>query len=153
MARPGRAPKPSGLRLAEGTDRRGRTGRTLDRSTEPIPANTELEPPYAMGERVRHIWDAVVAELDQMGLAAACDSYQLAGYCEAAALFERASQELEGAALVVEGAASEVANKLIGIRERAQTQMLRFAQEFGLTPAARVRVETNKRDGSANPFA
>lgn len=151
----GRRPKPAGLRLIEGTDNKGRTGRTLDRSKEPIPTDVELgDPPYAMAEDVRRIWDQTVTDLDDLGLAAACDRHQVAGYCEAAALFERASIELADADLVVKGAESQVANKLIGIREHAQMQMLRFAQEFGLTPAARVRVETNKgRDAGPNPFA
>jgi P27 family predicted phage terminase small subunit len=156
MARPGRAPKPSGLRLIEGTDRRGRTGRTLDRSKEPVPPGDALEPPYEMTEDVARIWEKTTSDLDRMGLGDNCDAYQVAGYCEAAALFERASRELDapGVELVIEGAASPVANKLIGIRAQAATQMLRFAQEFGLTPAARVRVETNgSHGGAANPFA
>ena len=123
-------------------------------SKEPIAPGEDLEPPYDMSEPVARIWAKTVADLEQMGLADNADAYQVAGYCEAAALFEQASIELVGAELVIDGAASQVANKLIGIRQQAQTQMLRFAQEFGLTPAARVRVEANKGDGQgSNPFA
>lgn len=155
MARPGRAPKPSGLRLVEGTDRRGRSGRTLDMSREPVVPEGELAPPYELTERVREIWDATVADLVAMKVAACTDAWPLAGYCEAAALFERASTELSGQELVQHGAESMVPNKLIQIRNQAQTTMLRFAQEFGLTPAARVRVEVApgaNAQSDANPF-
>jgi phage terminase small subunit len=43
-----------------------------------------------------------------------------------------------------------VINKLVQIRDRSAVMMLRFAQEFGLSPAARMRVDVEKpagRDG------
>ena len=48
MGRRGPAPKPAGLRLLEGTDRRGRSGRMLDRSRESVAPDGDLEPPYEL---------------------------------------------------------------------------------------------------------
>lgn len=152
----GPARKSATLRLIEGTDRRGRTGRTLDRSREPIPLEGPMVPPYDMAAVPRQVWDATVAQLEAMGLAHPADANQLAAYCEAVSLHRAASRELAGQRLLVAGSRSSVANKLINVCDRAATQMLRLAQEFGLTPAARARVEVQLRPGPAgddNPFA
>ena len=48
-----------------------------------------------------------------------------------------------------------VVNKAVLVQRHAALQVLRFAQEFGLTPAARVSVEGYPRAtrGRYNPFA
>jgi phage terminase small subunit len=60
-----------------------------------------------------------------------------------------------GQLLVVAGARAMVANKLIIVRAHAAQQLLRFAQEFGLTPSAWTQVEVGPHwPGPAdNPFA
>lgn len=106
MACRGPAPKSTTLRLIEGPDRRGRSGRTLDRSREPVPVAELPTPPYEMSPGVAAEWDRVVELLAAMKLASASDAYMLAGYCEAAALHARASSELAGQELLVDGSRS-----------------------------------------------
>jgi phage terminase small subunit len=83
MAR-GRPPKPAGLRLVEGTDRKGRTGRTLDRSKEVIAPDGEITPPYPMSGLALEVWKQTVDDLEAMGVASPADRYQIAGYVESA---------------------------------------------------------------------
>src|SRR5215204_989250 len=115
----GRPPKPAGLRLVEGTDRKGRSGRLLDRSREPVALAGEMVPPYDMAAPVRAVWDKTVSQLEAMQLASPADVNQIAAYCEAAALHARASRALAGQPLTVEGSRSQVTNKLVMIQERA----------------------------------
>ena len=127
MGRGGPAPKPAGLRLLEGTDRRGRTGRKLDRRNEPIPTDTELgDLPYEMGEDARWIWEQTVSDLEDLGLAAACDRYLVAAYCESVALFVRSSALVRDSSIVVAGAHGLVVDKAV-IVQRQTANTIRFA--------------------------
>lgn len=151
---PGPAAKPSALRLVEGTDRKGRPGR-LDVSREPIPSAEPPRPPYALAEEVQQVWDETVVHLLQMGTGSATDANQLAVYCEAVVLHRRASRQVNGGDLLQMGDKTMVANKAIAIQRDTVSTIIRLAQEFGLTPASRTRVEVAKRDAKedANPFS
>lgn len=153
----GPAPKPSKLRLLEGTDRRGHSGRMLDRSREPVAPEGELLPPYELAPEAQQIWDATVEDLTRMKVASPADRHLIVAFVEAAALHARASRELAGQSLIVDGSRSEIANKLVMIRDRAATQLRLLGQELGLSPASRSRVETttSTRQGwdGGNPFA
>jgi P27 family predicted phage terminase small subunit len=160
MGRPGPAPKPAGLRLLEGTDRRGRSGRILDRTREPVAPSGVLEPPYELSAEAAEIWAQTVRDLEAMGLDSPADAWQLASYVEAAVTFGRASRELAQTPLLAKGSRSTVANKLLAVQHQARMDLLRLAQEFGLTPAARMRVEADPYRGGGglgakkpNPFA
>jgi P27 family predicted phage terminase small subunit len=153
MGRPGRPPKPSGLRILEGTDRRGRSGRQLDRIREPIAPDGDLVPPYELSDEKQEISDRTVEVLEAMGVASPADVDPLAAYVEAVHLHRWATRELTGQSLVVAGArsGSDVTNKLLIIQAKAATLMLRFAQEFGLTPSARTRIDTTPPPGGGGP--
>lgn len=163
MGRRGPAPKPSNLRLIEGTDKRGRSGKKLDLSKEPVAPDGEIAPPYDMDDDVRDIWDQTVADLETMGIASPADANVLAAYCEAVATHRTASRLLRQSSILVKGDRTLVINKALLVQERAAAQLLRLAQEFGLTPSARTRVEVGsygiKRPASQptskkpNPFA
>lgn len=155
--RPGPAKKPSGLRLIEGTDAKGRSGRRLDLSREPIAPPGDLEPPYQLKPEAQAVWDETVAHLESMRIASPADANVLAAYVEAVVLHRKASRLVADTQILVRGDRSLVINKAILVQERAGAQLLRYAQEFGLTPAARTRVETEGSGGhgtgQANPFA
>ena len=153
MGRRGPAPKPAGLRLLEGTDRRGRSGRRLDRSREPVAPVGEQEPPYEFSAEVLRVWEQTVTDLEEMGIASPADRYTLAAYCEAVALFERASALVRDSSIVVEGAHGLVVDKAVIVQRQAANTMRLFAQEFGLSPAGRMRIEVSSRDSGYNPFA
>jgi len=93
-----------------------------------------------------------------MGLLAGADAHNMAGYCEAAVLHARASQTLAKSPILVQGERGLVINKAVHVQEKAARDLLRFSQDFGLTPAARTRIEVQKRANapvtpSSNPFS
>lgn len=160
MGRRGPAPKPSGVRIIEGTDRKGHSGRFLDRAGEPIAPVGQMERPYEMSEAVGAIWDFTIAQLEAMGIGSPADARQIAVYCEAVWRHEWASQRLAELGTPLQRSNSPdrfMISKLVLIQERAARDILRFGQEFGLTPASRTRVDVSspllrpKRSGY-NPF-
>jgi P27 family predicted phage terminase small subunit len=153
VGRRGPAPKPAGLRLVEGTDRRGRSGRRLDRAREPVVPVGELEPPYVMSEAALNVWKQTVADLEAMGVASPADRHQIAAYVEAVVLHERATSLVRDSSIVVQGAHGLVVDKAVIVQRQAANTMRLLAQEFGLSPSARTRVEALPRDSENNPFA
>lgn len=152
MGRRGRPPKPTALRIIEG-----------DRHTErfnhhePIPRPARPECPDEVSDPVREIWDYTVGELDAMGIAHACDRDTLLCYCEAVVAHRRASAIVAKSGVVMKGLHGGVVRNPALIVQRDSAALIRaFAQEFGLTPSARTRIES--KDGAArgddtNPFA
>jgi P27 family predicted phage terminase small subunit len=160
MGRRGPAPKPSGLRLLEGTDRRGHSGRRLDRSKEPIAPDDELVPPYELAAEVRQVWDQTVADLEAMGVASSADVNQVAIYAEAVVLHRAASRLIAQSSILMVGARGTlVINKAVLVQRQASLVALRLAQEFGLTPAARTSIDVDATPvrqpagRKPNPFA
>jgi P27 family predicted phage terminase small subunit len=157
----GPAPKPAALRLAEVTDCRGRTGRKLDRKNETNPKQTPTSVirRNEMGEDARRIWEQTVTHLEDLGVAAACDRYQVAAYCESVALFVRASGLVRDGSIVVQGAHGLVVDKAVIVQRQTANTMRLLAAEFGLIPSARTgRVDVDRlgsrgSGGDYNPFA
>ena len=46
-----------------------------------------------------------------------------------------------------------IQNPLVGVANKAMNDMVRFAAEFGMTPAARSRVSVSEGAGEKNAFA
>jgi len=150
MGRRGPPPKPAKLRLVEGA--------RLDRVNQHEPApSTELpECPDSASAEVREVWDYTVAELDQMGLASAADRDALLCYCEAVVAHRKASVLLAKSDVLIKGIhGNPVRNPALQVQRDAAQVIRAFAQEFGLTPSARARIEVKgeEHDSSENPFA
>jgi len=163
MGTRGPAPKPAGLRLLEGTDRKGRSGRQLDRTRMPVAPSGDLEPPHELTGEAREIWDAVVEDLKAISVDSPVDRWMVGLLTEQVVIWRRATRELESARLLVDGARGGlVVNRLIIVQRDASTQITRLCDRFGLNPAARMSVEANPYGGSGgrsrsarkpNPFA
>lgn len=151
MGRPGRAPKPTALKLIDGT----RRDRINER--EPLPRGLPPAPPAGLADDVRDVWDYTVRELDAMGIAFAADRDALVCYCEAVVTHRRASELLAVSDVLVTGLhGGQVRNPALQVQRDAAAMVRGYAQEFGLTPSARTRIEHRAGpDGSEdeNPFA
>lgn len=149
MGKRGPAPKPTNLRLLEGA-------RTRDvNQHEPIARTGEIEPPADMSDDVRSIFEYVVAELEHMGIASPADRDSIVCYCEAVDKHRKASAVLARSAILIKGLHGNMVRNPALIVQRDAAQVIRqFAQEFGLTPSARARIDNERRDDeSDNPFA
>jgi P27 family predicted phage terminase small subunit len=163
---PGRRPKPLGLHLIDGTLRPDRHGSVQN---VPQPQLGIAEAPAFLGAYAREEWNRVAPELNTMGILAYVDMASLAGYCmafERMALAEEALQAerqreserreasrakrkpINRYALVSYNAAgSPRQNPLVKIVAEASVEMLKFASEFGMTPAARMKLRGTANTG------
>lgn len=147
---PGPAPKPTQLRLIDG-DRKDRIN-----AHEPHPTPGRLHPPDGMSDEVRVVWHDVVRELRSMGIEYPSDRDALACYCEAVITHRKACQLLAVSPILLKGIhGNMVRNPVLQVQRDAAQTIRAFAQEFGLTPSARSRIEANKEDDDDgdNPFA
>jgi P27 family predicted phage terminase small subunit len=149
MGRRGPAPKPASLRLLNGARERDVS------TTEPVARSGEIVPPVDMSDDVREIFDYTVAELEFMKIASPADRDALVAYCEAVDKHRKASALLARSPVLVKGMHGNlVRNPAIQIQRDAAHLIRQLAQEFGLTPSARARIDRDRDDDDgANPFA
>ena len=140
-------PKPTALRLVEGN----RSRRPLPKN-EPKPRRGIPQPPaqvvadpYAIEE-----WNRITPELEAVGLLTKVDGTTLAGYCMCVSRWRQAEEaihrmkardKLTSALMIKTSNGNAIQNPLIGVANRAMNMAIRFAAEFGMSPAARARLE------------
>lgn len=149
MGRRGPAPQPAKLRLLQGA-REDRVNRR-----EPIPRGLPPKCPAGVAREVRAVWDYTVAELAHMGTTFAADRDALICYCEAVVAHRKASTLLAKSEVLIKGIhGNPVRNPALQVQRDAAQTIRAFAQEFGLTPSARARIEVKGQgDAEDNPFA
>lgn len=150
MGRRGPAPKPTRLRLLQGA-REDRVNQN-----EPKPRSLPPKCPPGVSPAVRAIWNYTVRELAHMGTTFAADRDALLCYCEAVVTHRKASALLAKSDVLIKGVHGKpVRNPALQIQRDAAQTIRAFAQEFGLTPSARARIEVGGQDDGQddNPFA
>ncbi len=156
----GPPPTPTNLRLLRGDPGKGK--RPLPQN-EPQPLMPDVipEPPPFLEGYAADEWRRVVVELFRLRLVTLVDINPLAAYCQSYKMWREAIELMNELAvagslmkgLMVVNKDNQLAkNPLTFIARTAAQDMLRFASEFGLTPAARARIssgpygETRKAD-------
>lgn len=123
MGRRGPRPKPTALRVLEGNP-----GKRALPAREPKPTRVSYTPmPRFLGVVAREEWRRVARQLEILGLLTNLDLAALEVYCDTYGRWRAARK----------------ARDWRTIREAAAL-MRQYAAEFGLTPAARVRIETDE---------
>jgi P27 family predicted phage terminase small subunit len=152
----GPAPTPTSILKLRGS------WRAKTRGGEPEPEAVAPDPPPGLSDRARATWDELMPRLEAVGLATGVDGRAFGRYCEAWALWQdlAAFVQKSGHAHPVKDRKGEI----VGVRAYPQValllktseHLLRLEQQFGLTPAARVRFATDDATGEeddASPFA
>lgn len=150
------AAPPEGLKLAPNT-----ASKRAERSwAKPVARYIEEtdDPPYVMIDKAAELWSEYKASLIEMKTWNPSDRRLLAALAEATATAELCTEMIHRYGLVVKGARNAlVPSKFIAIRRDAWAMQLRLSIEFGLTPAARSRIEVGTPYGrpsdGPNPFA
>lgn len=115
---------------------------------ETVRVPVEIPPcPQHLGAAARVEWKRITPHLVAAGLVTALDRAALAAYCQAWgewAVLESKVKELMSAAgadalIDVTPSGYKQVAALAQARDRALDRMLRFAKEFGLTPASRIQ--------------
>jgi P27 family predicted phage terminase small subunit len=151
---PGRRPTPTHLRLLQGNPQR----RPVRDEPQPLQLLEAPPPPGFIEAYATEEWLRLAPELHRLGLMTIVDSAPFAAYCVAFARWRTAEEALAVMAakdpvmrgLIVKGKhGTAVENPLVYTSRRAAQEMLRFAQEFGFTPAARSRIQAGVSGGQA----
>lgn len=96
-------------------------------------------------------WTSVCEELDLMKILCTSDRMAIAGYCEAAAEFQRLAKAVrEEGHVSVTDKGNAIQNPLVGAKNKAAERMLKFAAQFGLTPSARTGIDVDKSGGAVD---
>lgn len=154
---PGPRPTPTYLRLL-----RGNPGKRPINKREPQPAIPAQcpEPLAWLSDYAKEEWRRVAPEAFQLHLLTALDRACFAAYCESYARWRTAEEALALMAasdpvmhgLTVEGKrGSVIENPLVYVSRVAARDMVRYASEFGFTPAARSRIASGVDTGPRPP--
>ncbi len=142
MARQGRPPKPTALKLIDGNPGK----RTLQADPKPPPSKPR-RPQWIVGY-ARTEWERVVPMLDGLGLLIAVDRTVLAAYCEAAAGLKAASTDLRKRGYLVESARGDgylIKNPSNQLLKDYARLVSTYSAMLGLSPGDRVRLSGEAR--------
>lgn len=136
MATPGPPPKPTALKLIAGNP-----------GKKKLPPN-EVKPKVELPRMPRHLstearaeWERLAPVLMRLGLLTRLDRAGFAAYCQAWARHCEAEEQIARAsALAFTHNGYPIVNPWVTISKQAVDQMSKFLSEFGLTPAARTRI-------------
>jgi P27 family predicted phage terminase small subunit len=137
------------------------TGNAGRRPVDADPASA-LDPaipdcPEHLNAAARAEWQRIVPELVKAGLLSVIDRAALALYCQAFARWQLAEEKIAAAAAKDPDGAGLVSAAKNGFKQldywlvisnRAQEQLLKYLQEFGLSPSTRARVAALAKQGS-----
>jgi len=145
MAGRGRPPIPTHLKIL-----RGNPGlRALRPEPEPAVPLAVPEAPSFLMDYAKEEWARIAKELYHLGCLTVVDLNTLAAYCQAYAHWRTAEEALAkmrerdpltAAIMLKTRNGNAMPNPLLVAANKAASDMIRYASEFGLTPAARSRI-------------
>jgi P27 family predicted phage terminase small subunit len=139
----GRKPKPTALKLLEGTARKDRI-----LPNEMQPARMEELPlaPAHLSERGREEWHHLTAELHQLGMLHRVDLSLIAAYCNELSIYFEAEELLRAKGRIMTIKNPDGSIKYIqqaphvAIARNALKTAMQLGSQFGVTPSARTRI-------------
>lgn len=148
MARTGRPPVPTNLKILNGNP--GKRPLNLD---EPKYDIKVPKFPENLAEEAGEEWKRITRLLKSSRIITEADRAALTGYCVNWARWLDAERHLAAEGVLVKHKAPEPStyeylevNDYLKISEKALQGMSKFLSEFGLTPAARVRLKAPPKD-------
>ena len=140
MSVPGRKPKPSQLKLLEGNP-----GHRPINEREPMPPKKALACPKDLSREGKKEWRRLCKELEQSGVLTSWDMRIFEQYCDAYAKWKEATVFLnERGLFYITPSGYPQQFPQVAIAQKYSVLMHKYAQELGLTPAARSRLIAEK---------
>ena len=136
MAQRGRKPKPTALKELEGNP-----GKRQLNINEPKPLAKAPSCPKWMDPEAKKEWRRLSKKMEQIGILTEIDMAAFAGYCQAYARWKAAEEFISKHGSIVKtpsGYWQQVPQ--VSIAQQYMKAMQKFAEQFGLTPAARSRI-------------
>lgn len=145
----GRKPIPTRLKVITGNP-----GKRPLNKLEPRPLASAPTCPDWLSPDAKEQWDALLPELDEVGLLTKIDVSAYTALCEAWALLKQASQALQKDGIVLLDKDGNLirTNPTVRVIKAAMDTIRALSAEFGLTPSSRSKV-TVTPNRSPNPFA
>lgn len=153
----GRKAKPTHLKLVTGNPGR----RPLPKREAQPPRTLPIAPPELNSDALVE-WSRVSGDLHGSGLLAGVDRAALAAYCQAYGRWMQAERaitrmaekdQLTGGLMIKTTNGNAVQNPLVGTANKAMSDMVRYAAEFGMTPSARSRINAEGKKDAEDPVA
>ena len=138
MAQRGRKPKPTPLKLLEGNPGK----RPLPKGEVRLASKAPRCPQW-LEEDAKKEWKRMGKILEQMGILTEMDMTAFAGYCQAYARWKEAEEFLSKHGSIIKtpnGYLQQVPQ--VSISQTNLKILLKFCEQFGLTPSARNRLAT-----------
>jgi len=134
--------KPTALKIITGNPGK----RPLPEKEAKIPPSIPKPPKFLSGEAIVE-WDRMCIELYNLGLLTFVDMAALGAYCQAYGRWADAETQLNASTLIIETTNGNlIQNPLVGIANKAMLNVVKLACEFGMTPAARAKVQAAPPD-------
>lgn len=139
MAVRGRKPKPTGLKKLE-----GETDKRRINTAEPCPEGSPVCPEW-LDKEAKKEWNRLGTVLESLGVLTNMDTAAFAGYCQAYARWKEAEEYLTNNGATIETKSGYIQQvPQVSIAQTNLKIMLKFCEQFGLTPSARSRIIANK---------
>lgn len=145
MAIRGGKPTPTNIKLLTGNP----GNRPLPKN-EPKPRSRRPQPPKHLNEDAKEEWARIEDELTALGILSGLDRAALAAYCQAYGRWVQAERALAQMSNKADGLiintknGNMIQNPLVGVANKAMSDMMRYAAEFGMTPSARSRISASE---------
>lgn len=145
----GPSKKPAAIRALEGNP-----GKRGGNTSEPKPAPlVNLKPPSFLPAAAKREWKRVVMQLARLGLISDLDVMALAAYCNAYSTWLDAIKKIKETGMLVRSPNGfAMPSPYVKIQKDAQAEMMGWLKEFGMTPAARARVNGEGDEVEEDPF-
>ena len=141
----GRKPKPTAIKVLEGNP-----GKRKLNENEPKPVMKAPPCPQWLEPEAKKEWRRLAKALEAMGVLTEADMAAFAGYCQYYARWKEAEERITDRGLVIRtpsGYPQQV--PYISIAQQYLKLMQQFAEQFGLTPAARSRIIAGNGESKA----
>jgi P27 family predicted phage terminase small subunit len=157
MGRRGPRPRPTHLKLLMGNPGK----RPINPEPEPAFAAVIPDPPEFLKGYAADEWRRIAEELYRLKLLTVVDIYPLAAYCEAYGMWRTSVETYETMAandpathgLIVRAKNGTILqNPIVLSARQAAKDMVRYASEFGFTPAARSRIAAGDDESPVSKF-
>jgi len=123
----------------------GNPGRRPISQKEPEPERGADAPEWLSPDALEH-WPTIARQLDEVGVLTKMDQVALGLYCEAFAGWKNANDRVVKHGAIVKSPNNyPIQSPFLAIANKAHEQMVKLLIEFGMTPAARTKVEVAKK--------
>ncbi|WP_188036009.1 phage terminase small subunit P27 family [Pseudomonas sp. EZ-C24] len=149
----GRRPTPTELKLV-----RGNPGKRAINKNEPKPARRIPSAPAHLTNEAQVAWGRLTVLLDRMGVLTEADGFALERLCDCYAeiLALREIVDAQGRTYETTSTQGELvlkANPAVAMLADVDRRFKSYLVEFGLTPAARSKVQVKQNDDEEDPLA